>query len=106
MYASLIGQQFMLMYDDVKLHVANILRYSLDDLEIKAIVWPAHSPDFNPIEYVWDNLKRLPDTLQDLQATLREEWELINQERIAELIYSMPQRIRDIRAHWNTFIRH
>lgn len=102
-YAPFIGEQFMLMQDNARPHVANIVQHYLEDVGIRTIVWIAPSPDLNPIEHVWDNLKRrlrrrpaLPETLQDLQAALYEEWELIDQEEIADLIRSMPRRMREV----------
>lgn len=102
-YAPFIGAQFVLMHDNARPHIANIVQRYLEDVEIRTLVWPARSPDINPIEHLWDNLKRrlrrrpaLPETLQDLQAALREEWNLIGQEEVADLIRSMPRRMRDI----------
>ncbi|GFW54204.1 glycerol-3-phosphate dehydrogenase, mitochondrial [Trichonephila clavipes] len=45
------------------------------------MVWPAYSPDFNPIENLWDALGRAvssrfppPATLIELETALQEEW--------------------------------
>ncbi|GFW78223.1 transposable element Tcb2 transposase [Trichonephila clavipes] len=61
--------------------------------------WPAYSPDMNPIEQVWDALGRQvagrqppPQTLQELERALLEEWDRILQLVINSLIDSMPQR--------------
>ncbi|GFV53969.1 transposable element Tcb2 transposase [Trichonephila clavipes] len=60
--------------------------------------WPACSPDMNPIEHVWDALGRRvsgrqppPQTLQELERALLEEWDRIPQLVINSLIDSMPQ---------------
>ncbi|GFW95891.1 transposable element Tcb2 transposase [Trichonephila clavipes] len=62
--------------------------------------WPACSPDMNPIEHVWDALGRRvaghqppPQTLQELERALLEEWDRIPQLVINSLIDSMPQRV-------------
>ncbi|GFV55978.1 HTH_Tnp_Tc3_2 domain-containing protein [Trichonephila clavipes] len=62
--------------------------------------WPACSPDMNPIEHVWGALGRRvagrqppPQTFQELERALLEEWDRIPQLVINSLIDSMPQRI-------------
>jgi transposase len=50
-----------LMHDGAPGHSAH---YTLDELQernITVILWPAFSPDFNPIETLWNRIK---DTLQ------------------------------------------
>ncbi|GFU91918.1 transposable element Tcb2 transposase [Trichonephila clavipes] len=61
--------------------------------------WSACSPDMNPIEHVWDALGRRvagrqppPQTLQELERALLEEWDRIPQLVINSLIDSLPQR--------------
>ncbi|GFX20658.1 transposable element Tcb2 transposase [Trichonephila clavipes] len=59
--------------------------------------WQTCSPDMNPIEHVWDSLGRRvagrqppPQTLQELERALLEEWDKIPQLMINSLIDSMP----------------
>ena len=65
---------------------------------LRSLPLSAFSPDLNPIEHVWDYLgkrvqERTPQNLQQLQAILREEWELIPQEFLNNLVASMRRRI-------------
>ena len=73
-------------HDNAKGHVARITRAVLRELEIQEMEWTAVSPDLNPIEYRWDTLNRSvrgrpvpPQTLQNLEQALIEEWNLISQ---------------------------
>jgi transposase len=61
--------------------------------------WPSKSPDFNPIEHLWDALDRRvrqrqpqPQSLQQLVNALQDEWKNIPQQAIRTLISSMSRR--------------
>ncbi|GFV63509.1 transposable element Tcb2 transposase [Trichonephila clavipes] len=61
--------------------------------------WPAYSPDLNPIEHVWDALWRRiearlhhPENTQQLKQMLIEEWALLPQEMLHQLVLSMRRR--------------
>ncbi|GFU69018.1 transposable element Tcb1 transposase [Trichonephila clavipes] len=99
-YAVAIGNDFFLMDDNSRPHRANFVEDSLFKEGIKRLEWPARSTDMNPIEHVWDALRRRiagrqppPQTLQELERALLEEWNRIPQLVINSLIDSMPQRL-------------
>ncbi|GFW60262.1 transposable element Tcb2 transposase [Trichonephila clavipes] len=59
----------------------------------------AYSPDLNPFEHVWDALGRCiaarlhhPENIQQLKQMLIEEWALLPQEMLHQLILSMRRR--------------
>ncbi|GFT06009.1 transposable element Tcb1 transposase [Trichonephila clavipes] len=98
-YAATIGDDFILMDDNCIPHRANLVEDFLFEEGIVRMEWPACSPDKNPIEHVWDALgKRVvgrqpsPQTLQELEIALLEEWDRIPQLVIKSLIDFMPQR--------------
>lgn len=68
----------------------------------RRIKWPSRSPDLNPIEHVWDLVKRKIskrgqiESLIHLELIVKEEWAAVPQETIDGLILSMPRRIRNV----------
>jgi DDE superfamily endonuclease/Transposase len=68
--------------------------------DIKVMTWPAQSPDLNPIEHLWDHLKRklgeygnAPGGMQELWERVSVEWEKIGADVCQKLIESMPRRV-------------
>jgi hypothetical protein len=97
-----VGPEFVLMHDNARAHVARITRAILE-LDIQEMEGPAVSPNLNPIKHVWDRLNRSvrgcpvpPQTLQDLKQALIEEWNLIPQCDLCQLIWSMPCRCQAV----------
>ncbi|GFV86111.1 transposable element Tcb2 transposase [Trichonephila clavipes] len=104
-YAAAIGDNFILMDDNCRPHRSNLVEDFLFEEGIVRMEWPACSPDMNPIEHVWDALGRRvagrqppPQTLQELERTLLEEWDRIPQLVINSLIDPMPQRCSTLLA--------
>ncbi|KAL0193070.1 hypothetical protein M9458_011366, partial [Cirrhinus mrigala] len=93
-YAGVVGPGFLLMQDNARPHVAGVCQQFLQDEGIDAMDWPAHSPDLNPIEHIWDIMSRsihqrhvAPQTVQELVDAL---------ETIRHLIRSMPRHCREV----------
>ena len=88
------------MHDNARPHTAAVVQNYLEDVGIQPMVWPARSPDLNPIEHAWDELGRRvrhsnpsPITLRELKDALAEEWENIPQQYFRNLVHSMPNRM-------------
>ncbi len=65
------------------------------------LVWPANSPDLNPIENLWGIVKRKmrdtrPNNADELKATVKETWASIPPQQCHKLITSMPRRIEAV----------
>jgi len=68
--------------------------------DIKVLPWPAQSPDLNPIEHLWDHLKRRlgeyerPSVgMMELWDRVEKEWGKIEAGVCQNLIESMPRRV-------------
>lgn len=99
-YAGYIGQDMQLMHDNARPHVAHVVTQYLHDVGIRTMDWPARSPDMNPIEHLWDELKRrvrarvpAPSRLPELRMAMEEEWNAIPQDFIVRLVRSMNSRM-------------
>jgi transposase len=95
--------EMVFMQDNAPAHRSRIVSQRLQDEEIQTMEWPANSPDPNPIEHVWDQLKRAvyaretpPASIPDLRMAIQEEWDLIGQNAIQKLINSMNRRCQAV----------
>jgi hypothetical protein len=75
-----------------------------EDNEIEVLDWPPQSPDLNPIENVWWELKRRrlnsyetdPSGMIELWERVQDVWNSIPPEICLGLIESMPKRIEEV----------
>ena len=84
-------------------HICKKVKEWLEEQDFRIMVWPAQSPDLNPIEHLWDWLKRRlaelenpPKGIHDLWDRVQVEWERIPVEECQKLIVSMPRRIEAV----------
>ncbi len=61
--------------------------------------WPSNSPDLNSIENLWAIVKgnierRMPKNLNDLEKFMIEEWQVIPESVIINLVGSMKRRCK------------
>ncbi|GFW19738.1 transposable element Tcb1 transposase [Trichonephila clavipes] len=96
-----MGAEFLFMNDNAHPHRANIVDECLQSKDITRMAWPACSPDLNPIVHVRDMLGRRivarqppPTRLPELRRALLDEWCNIPQDKIDNLILSMPRRCK------------
>ena len=62
----------------------------------KVLLWPAQSPDLNPIEHLWDHLKRKLGKYEKPPGRVEKEWGMIDASICQNLIESMPRRIEAV----------
>ncbi len=98
---SMRGLDYVFMHDNAPCHRANIVQDWFSQHDVTVSSWPAQSPDLNPIENLWDHMKReqkkTPSTSKDsLWKNLQDIWNNIPSSTIDNLISSMPLRIEEV----------
>ncbi|GFV51703.1 transposable element Tcb2 transposase [Trichonephila clavipes] len=86
LFRGAVGDKFVFMDDNAICHRTLAVQDCLDSEGIQRLVWPARSPDLNPIENVWDALGRQvagrnypPTKKNTLIRALTEEWDKLPQ---------------------------
>ena len=54
----LVQRNLILQQDNARPHVARVCQDFLANNNIAPLAWPPYSPDFTPIEHMWDELDR------------------------------------------------
>ncbi|GFX20318.1 transposable element Tcb2 transposase [Trichonephila clavipes] len=82
LFRGAVGDKFVFIDDNTTCHRTLAVQDCLDSEGIQRLVWPARSPDLNPIENVWDVLGRQvasrnysPTNKNTLIRALTEEWD-------------------------------
>ncbi|GFV63106.1 transposable element Tcb2 transposase [Trichonephila clavipes] len=95
-----VGDKFVFMDDNATCHRTLAVQDCLDREGIQRLVWPARSPDLNPIENVWDALGRQvagrnypPTNKNTLIRALTEEWDKLPQQLLDNVVQSMVRRV-------------
>ncbi|GFV13086.1 DDE_3 domain-containing protein [Trichonephila clavipes] len=88
------------MHDNATCHRTLAVQDCLNGEGIQRLVWPARSPDLNPIENVWDALGRQvagrnypPTNKNTLIRALTEEWDKLPQQLLDNVVQSMVRRV-------------
>ncbi|GFU48065.1 DDE_3 domain-containing protein [Trichonephila clavipes] len=84
----------ILQQDNVRPHTARVNQDFLRHFQ--TLPWPARSPDFSPVEHVWDQLKRqIPSchSVHDLELAVKDLGPHLPQDNIRCLINSMLDRV-------------
>ncbi|KAI4293373.1 hypothetical protein PAPHI01_2647 [Pancytospora philotis] len=101
-YHLALDDVFLQMDKDPKHTSARARRY-YREAGIRVLPWPSLSPDLNPIECVWADVKyrlrtgpRRPSNPEELVTALQEIWRETSVEFIRRLYRSMPRCLADV----------
>ncbi|GFV35196.1 transposable element Tcb1 transposase [Trichonephila clavipes] len=104
LFRGAVGDKFVFMDDNATCHRTLAVQDCLDSEGIQRLVWPARSPDLNPIENVWDALVRQvagrnypPTNKNTLIRALTEEWDKLPQQLLDNVVQSMVRPLKVLR---------
>jgi len=88
----LLRRSWVLQQDNDLKHTSKSTQEWFKTKRWTVLKWPAMSPDLNPIEHLWGDLKtavgrRHPSNLGELEQFAQEEWDKLPVERCRKLIH-------------------
>ena len=100
-FINTLGEGIIYMHDNDLAHRANRTKEFLQVSGINVLERSAVSPDLNPIEHLWDHMKRVlrttepkPRSSDELWTVLLDIWNGINERTIESLTSSMRKRVK------------
>lgn len=95
------GRSLLYQQDNDPKHTSGLVKEWFHRHRINLMEWPSQSPDLNPIENLWEELKRSVECKKakndnEKYAQLEAAWKSIPQHKIDKLMDSMPRRCQAV----------
>ena len=98
-------RHFVLVHDNTTPHTARNMHNFLAGEEVEVMQWPAWSPDLNPREHIWNQMRLFirdmdnpPTTVARLREALLQACSALTPEKMEVLVQSMPRWLRAVMA--------
>ena len=90
-----LGHKWVFQMENDPRHTSKVVAKWLKDNKVKVLEWPSQSPDLNPVENLWAELKKCvrakrPTNLTQLHQFCQEEWAKIHPTYCGKLVEGYP----------------
>ena len=96
-HALAMPREWIFQQDNATWHTSKLVREWFTEEKIAVMELPAQSPNLNPIENLWDEIKakaqeQNPRSVNELWPAVKNAWDAFPVARVTNLIESMPRR--------------